>query len=156
MIILCIFFNQIFVGFEDIPFWCVLIWILSVKEHSRVKLLLLEDIFEEGNQSIILDEYYDASSFLSQADDLSDHFKTCIFELFNVFFVVGCLVIEYDLFLSYLFEDRYTALLLLNDMWVFLNKNLMFKFLEEWIKIIQGLHCPSGYYGQSASTYNLL
>ena len=67
--------------------------------------MLFKDIFEKWYESIILYEYYDASSFFSQADDLSDDLKTCFFELFHVSLVVSGLVIKNDLFLSNFFDD---------------------------------------------------
>jgi hypothetical protein len=126
VIIFCVFLYQTFVGFENVLFGCILILILTIKEYSKVKLLLFEDIFEEGNESIVLDEYYDATSFFGQADDLGDHLKAGIFELFHVLLVISGLMVEYDLFFCYLLEDGDTALLLFDDMRVFLNKHLMF------------------------------
>lgn len=156
MVLFCILLYQTFVGFENVLFGCVLIWILTIEEYSRIKLFLFEDIFEEWNETIVLDEYYDASSFLSQADDLGDHLKADFFELFHVFLVISGLVVEYDLFISYLFEDGYTTLLLLDDMRIFFNKHLMFKSFQERSEVIQRLHGPSSYYGQSAFTDNFL
>jgi hypothetical protein len=80
----------------------ILLWILAIKEHSRVKLFLFEDILEKCDKPIILDEYYDSSSLFSQADDLGDYLQANIFELLHIILVVGCLVVEYDIFLSYL------------------------------------------------------
>ncbi len=155
MIIGRVSLNLLLVCLKDV-FFDILLRFLTIKQHSRVELLVFKCIFKKLNETIVLNEHYYTASFFCLFDDLGENFQATFLQILQLSLVICCLVVKNYLFISDSLQNDHFTLLFLNYVRVFLNDYLLPKFLKQNSKIIEGLHSATSYNGQSTFIDNFL